>query len=133
MAKNSSFEVVEMSDEKKKYVFYSIIVLIIVSILACLFLCSGVQDNGAGVESVREQLGSAETTEREITEGIESAEDRTRNIQDGIEQGEAAVDNAAERADCIEENLTDADGLIAGCQRILENVRARGEEKNAGN
>ena len=45
-----------MSDEKKKYVFYSIIVLIIVSILACLFLCSGVQDNGAGVESVREHL-----------------------------------------------------------------------------
>lgn len=39
-----------MSDEKKKYVFYSIIVLIIVSILACLFLCSGVQDNGAGKE-----------------------------------------------------------------------------------
>lgn len=37
------------------------------------------------------------------------------------------------RADCIEENLTDADGLIAGCQRILENVRVRGEEKNAGN
>ena len=102
---------------------------------ACYWSGSGkdIPDNGAGVESVREQLDSAETTEREITEGIESAEDRTRNIQDGIEQGEAAVDNAAERADCIEENLTDADGLIAGCQRILENVRVRGEEKNAGN
>jgi peptidoglycan hydrolase CwlO-like protein len=122
-----------MSDEKKKYVFYSIIGLIIVSILACLFLCSGISDNGAGIKSVREQLNSAATNEREITDGIESAEDRTKNIQDGIEQGEAAIDNAQERADCVEENLTDADGLIAGCQRILENVRGRGEEKNAGN
>lgn len=122
-----------MSDEKKKYVFYGIIGLIIVSILACLFLCGGISDNGAGIKSVREQLGSAETTEREITDGIESAEGRTKNIQDGIEQGEAAIDNAEERADCIEENLTDADGLIAGCQRILENVRVRGEEKNESN
>lgn len=122
-----------MSDEKKKYVFYSIIVLIIVSILACLFLCSGVQDNGAGVESVREQLGSAETTEREITEGIESAEDKAAGIQERIERSEGGIREAEERADCIEENFADADGLIADCQRILENVRRRGEEKTAGN
>ena len=122
-----------MSDEKKKYVFYSIIVLIIVSILACLFLCSGVQDNGLGIDAVREQLDTAGSNQQKISDRIDSAEERTQNIQDGIEQGEAAVDNAAERADCIEENLTDADGLIAGCQRILENVRVRGEEKNAGN
>ena len=123
-----------MLHENKKYIIVGF-GLCVLLMAACYWVHSGkdVLDNGAGVESVREQLDSAATTEREITEGIESAENGTQNIQDGIEQGEAAVYNAAERADCIEENLTDADGLIAGCQRILENVRRRGEEKTDGN
>jgi peptidoglycan hydrolase CwlO-like protein len=122
-----------MSDEKKKYVFYGIIGLIIVSILACLFLCGGISDNGAGIESVREQLNSAATTERELTEGIESAEARTENIQERVSKSEAGIDAATNRAEDVERNITSSGELIKECQRILENVRARGEEKDAGN
>ena len=34
-----------------------------------------------------------------------------------------------ERADCIEENLPDADGLIAGCQRILKTYASEKKKK----
>lgn len=122
-----------MSDEKKKYVFYSIIVLIIVSILACLFLCSGVQDNGLGIDAVREQLDTAGSNQQKISDRIDSAEERTQNIQDGIEQGEAAVDNAAERVDELEKDVTDAGELIKECKHILSGVRSRGKTTDKSN
>lgn len=123
-----------MLHENKKYIIVGF-GLCVLLMAACYWFRSGkdVLDNGAGVESVREQLDSAATTEREITEGIESAEDKAAGIQERIERSEGGIREAEERADCIEENFADADGLIADCQRILENVRRRGEEKTAGN
>ena len=124
----------EMLHENKKYIIVGF-GLCVLLMAACYWSGSGkdIPDNGAGVESVREQLGSAETTEREITEGIESAEDKARGIQERIERSEGGIREAEERADGIKENLNDAGAIIAECQRILENVRRRGEEKTDGN
>lgn len=123
-----------MLDEKKKYIVVGL-GLCVLLMAACFWICGGkkLPDNGAGVESIGEQLDSAAGEQREITERIKSAEDRTQNIQGGIEQGEARIDNATERVENIERSITSTGELIAECQRILENVRRRGEEKAEGN
>lgn len=108
----------------------AIAILIAVAVLVVIFcagymfgICTagtGVPDNGDGVSHIREQLGTAQEYQREITEGIGSAkegaariETGVQHITDSVEQSSAAVSEAA--------------GLIDQCQQIIGTVRNRGK------
>lgn len=121
-----------MDNEKKKYMFCGVICLVLIFICA-YFLCQDISDNGAGTRPVREQLTTATEEQRELTNGIEGAEARTENIQERVSKSEAGIDAATNRAEDVERELTSSGELIAKCQQILRDIRARGEEKNESN
>ena len=79
-----------------------------------------VPDNGVRIDDVREQLGTAQVHQREITDGLAGAVERS--------------DTAAERAGRIEERavkseaaFNDAGVIIDECQQIIGNIRNRGK------
>ena len=83
-----------------------------------------INDNGNGIDAVREQYQHIEVNQRQITDGLAGAVERS--------------DNAAERAERIEEragaaaqSVTDAGVLIDECQQIIGNIRNRGKTYQA--
>ena len=115
-----------MLDEKKKYILYGAIGLVFICLCA-YFLCRDVSDNGAGIKSVRDELTTATEKQHELTKGIAGAETRTDSVQERVGKSEAGIDAATNRAENVERSLTSSGELIADCQQILRNIRARGE------
>ena len=124
-----------MIDDKKKYIIFGVLI-ILVSFLLMLtgyFLGSRVQDNGNGTQPVGEQLKQAGDSQQELTKGIVGAKERAESVEVRIDRGQKAVDSAAERTGRVEDNLTEAGELISQSQRILKDVRTRGEVQEDGN
>lgn len=90
----------------------------------------GVSGDGAGADSVGDQLRQAGDTQQAITAGIEDAEGRAAGISGKLEQSEAGVNRAEQSAYYIGRNVQDAGELIGDCQRIVREIRQRAEEKN---
>ena len=121
-----------MDNEKKKYMLCGAVCFVLI-LLAGYFLCRDVSDNGAGIKSVRDELTTATEKQHELTKGIAGAETRTDSVQERVGKSEAGIDAATDRAEDVEGKLTSSGELIAKCQQILRDIRARGEAKNESN
>lgn len=86
-----------------------------------------VYNDGNGASAVREQLEQTEKRQSDITERVAGAEEKLGTVQKRVERSEAGVDTASGRADKLEANLQNAAGIIEDCQRILGEIRRRGE------
>ena len=121
-----------MDNEKKKYMLCGAVCFVLI-LLAGYFLCRDVSDNGTGTRPIRDELTTATGKQRALTKGIEVVEARTENIQERVSKSEAGIDAATDRAEDVEGKLTSSGELIAKCQQILRDIRARGEAKNESN
>ena len=84
-------------------------------------------NDGNGASAVREQLEQTQKHQSDITERVKGAEEQLGAVKNRVEHGEAAVGTASGRADELETNLRSAAGIIEDCQRILGEIRRRGE------
>ena len=82
---------------------------------------ASVPDNGNGISTVREQLGTAAVNQREITEGIGNAKERVAHIEAGVGHVARSVEQSAVA-------VNEAAGLIDSCQQILGRIRNRGQK-----
>jgi len=124
-----------VNDEQKKYLVFGALILIIsfLLVLTGYFLGSRVSDNGYGAQPVGEQLKQAGDNQQELTKGIVGSKERAEDVEGRIDRSQEAIDSAAERTGRVENNVTEAGELISQSQRILKNVRARGEVKKGCN
>ena len=83
-----------------------------------------IHDNGNGTGDVREQLGTAQEYQQQITDGIAVAETGAARVEAGIQQAAAATERA-------EAAVGDAARLIDSSQQILGRVRNRGKTGTA--
>lgn len=104
----------------KKNLYYFIAGILALAVVACAVRGCGVHDNGGGVDAVRKELNAAESNQSAITAGIGDAE-RTAG------DAEKTVSNAESAAIHIESGQRKAEAIIADCERILKQIRARGE------
>lgn len=81
---------------------------------------TGVPDNGDGVSHIRNELGTAQEHQREITEGIGSAKEGAARIETGVQHVTESVEQSAAA-------VSEAAGLIDQCQQIIGTVRNRGK------
>lgn len=80
--------------------------------------------DGDGADAVGEQLGEAITAQRRITAEANDITERTNSLRTGIS-------GAVRQTESINNNLTTAGEIIADCERILREVRARAEMETA--
>lgn len=106
-----------MNEQEKsnnsRYIYIAIGVVAV-----CAYFLFGLRDNGNGADAVRDELNSTATTQQSITSGITNAENTAGKLESGIA-------NAEQSAIRIESNQQTAGELIADCQRIVREVRAR--------
>ena len=116
------------------------------AVLAGAFACGyflglrNVHDNGGGTAAVGKQLDAAATNQRQLTSDLRTAAEQARGLGDSIEQGRAAVSDGAAAADRIAAANSDITGqvdeagtIIERSQRILQEIRRRGESKTGAN
>ena len=106
----------------------AVAVLIVVILLVVIF-CAGymlglrnVSDNGGGTDAVGNQLTEAGTAVQHAKDGIDAAAGTADQIGAGIGAAKESAGYLQHTADTSAE-------LIADCQRIIRQVRARGKEK----
>ena len=80
--------------------------------------------DGAGVDAIGSQLEEAITAQHRITETVDDVAERVDAVRTGIS-------GAVRQADAINRNFTDAGEIIADCERILREIRARAEVETA--
>lgn len=104
----------------KKNLYYFIAGILALAVVACAVRGCGVHDNGSRVDAVRDELNAAESNQSAITEGIGNAERTAGDAEKTV----SAAESAAIR---IESGQRKAEAIIADCERILKQIRARGK------
>lgn len=112
-----------MKNEKKSN-SYLILSIVIIALVAFAVRGCGVSDDGSGADAVRTELNAAGSNQSGITTGIGTAESAAGEL-------ETAVNDAENAAGKIEANEREAGAIIADCQRIIREIRERGEGKTA--
>ena len=113
------------NDEKVATLLLIIVVCMVVA--GTIGYCIGIRnvsDNGAGTESVGQQLNEAGTNISNATSGIVQAENHAGNV-------EAGIGNAQESADYLQGTVSTSAELIGQCKSIIENIRRRGKENTS--
>lgn len=97
-----------------------------------------VHGDGGGTAAVGRQLDAAAANQRQLDAGIRRAEEQGRGLADNLGRSAGAVDRSKAAADGLaggigesQELVGEAGGILADSQRILEDVRRRGESKTA--
>ena len=126
---------------EEKYRKYLVLAL---AVLAGAFACgyflglrnAGVPSDGGGTAAVGRQLDAAATNQRQLDASIGRAAEQSRGLADSLDAGTAAVDRGKAAADGIavansdiDSKIGEAGNLIASSQRILQEIRRRGESK----
>lgn len=104
----------------KKNLYYFIAGILALAVVACTVRGCGVHDNGSGIDAVRDELNAAESNQSAITAGIGNAERTAGDAEKTV----SAAESAAIR---IESGQREAEAIIADCERILKQIRQRGE------
>jgi len=113
-------------ENKEKIYFIGGIALFVVASIIIWFICAGrstVHDLRNGSNDIRNELESAQDRQREERQAIDLA-------ADAAERSTEAVGNSQRAAEEIQNiERTDAE-LIENCQRIIQQVRARGRTES---
>lgn len=109
----------ENTTKSRNYIIAGVFVILLCAL--ALRSC-GLHDNGSGADAVRDELNNAATTQQSITSRITDAQNTAGKLESGIT-------NAEQSAIRIENNQQTAGELIADCQRIVREVRARTERE----
>lgn len=114
-----------MYDKKQAYYMFIIGGIILVAVIGW-FVCAGrgdVSNLRNGSNDIRNELESAQDRQREERQAIDMA-------ADAAERSTEAVGNSQRAAEEIQNiERTDAE-LIENCQRIIQQVRARGRTES---
>lgn len=114
-----------MDNKKKAYFIGGVAIVLVISVIVW-FACAGrstVHDLRNGSNDIRNELESAQDRQREERQAIDTA-------ADAAERSTEAVGNSQRAAEEIQNiERTDAE-LIENCQRIIQQVRARGRTES---
>lgn len=118
--------------EKSSNRLYYYIAIVIVVLGACYFLFG----SGAGLHNYSyriDELGSGieqgTASNRELQSQIDGATATTDKITDSINRSEAAVSDAARTAESLDGDIDIAADAITKCQRIVDRIKQRNEER----
>ena len=113
-------------ENKKRAYFIGGLAFLVVIAIVIWFICAGrstVHDLRNGSNDIRNELESAQDRQREERQAIDTA-------ADAAERSTEAVGNSQRAAEEIQNiERTDAE-LIENCQRIIQQVRARGRTES---
>lgn len=113
---------------------YYYIAVIIVVLSACYFLFgSGAGEGLYNYSDRADELGSrieqGAASNRELQSQIDGATATTDKITDSINRSEAAVSDAARTAESLDGDIDIAADAITKCQRIVDRIKQRNEER----
>ena len=116
-------------NENKKITYLLIILNVLITIYGVLWYlqCCQLLHQGGGADEIGEELDTAAGVQQEVTAELGSAEDTAADITGAITESQGAVQQAGAAADRVEGQVQSSGELIADCQRILAEVRARGK------
>lgn len=119
-------------DKKKAY-------LIIAGILLSIFLLwsvYGISDNGGGIDTVRSELGTTQSEQHSVTNslgtvesGLIEAGNTASGISEQLQEARTTNTNIINRNTKSESYVGSSGELITDCQRILKQVRERGQSE----
>ena len=122
-----------MENEQKKSDnrLYIGIVIVALAFCAAYFLrsCGNIYDNGAGVDNVRGGIKQSVQSNRELQDGIGNATETVDRLADVLDRSETTVDAAKGTAESLDLNLETAADAITKCQRIIDRIKQRNEER----
>lgn len=81
--------------------------------------CQRVPDNGSGADTVRTELNTAREQQQVVDRGIAD----TQKTADSIAKSSSNIEHSVDK---LETGIRNSGELIADCQRIVGQVRARG-------
>lgn len=94
---------------------------------AVYVLCDRLSADGGGAGDIGEQLNGIGENQSAITERIGIVREGVSGIEKELRNSEEAIGNAAKRADNLEDGITESRDLIDRCQRLIGEIRCRGE------
>lgn len=111
---------------KNRNYFYIIVLGVLLFAIYNLF-GAGIQDDGAGVDSVRSGIEQGVQSNRELQDGIGNATETVDRLADVLDRSETTVDAAKGTAESLDRNLETAADAIAKCQSIVNGIKQRNE------
>ena len=100
----------------------ALVVFVVGFVSGYLFCLRHVSDHGSGADTVGNQLAETGTAIQHAKDGIDQAASTAGAVA-------GTVADAQGTAEYISGTVNDSAELIADCQRIIRQVRARGKEK----
>lgn len=117
---------------KTKIIIGGICVLVV--FLAGWYLFGNVSDNSGRIDSIRSELDTVKSNQSTaikrldtIEAGLDDSQKQAGRIAESIGESAKSVGTVEERITIDQGKLTDSTSLIADCQRILAEVRERGQ------
>ena len=111
-----------------------IIAGVVLAGLACWYLFGYVSDQRARTDAIRDQLDAVSNSQQSVIDrlgklenGLADSQKQVERISGTVGAAAGAVNSAQERIEQSQERVRTSAEILADCQRILREVRARGQ------
>lgn len=117
--------------EKSNNLLYIGIVIVALAFCAAYFLrsCGNIYDNGAGIDNVRGGIEQGTESNTKLQEQLGGAESTADEIAGSINAGTSAIADAERTTGTITSDIDIAADAITKCQRIVDRIKQRNEER----
>ena len=117
--------------EKSNNRLYIGIVIVALAFCAAYFMrsCGNIYDNGAGVDNVRGGIEQGTESNTKLQEQLGGAESTADEIAGSINAGTSAIADAERTTGTITSDIETAADAITKCQRIVDRIKQRNEER----
>ena len=118
--------------EKSNNRLYYYIAVAIVVLSACYFLFgsgAGLHDYSDRIDELGSRVEQSAEGNRELQEQLSNAEKTVGGLEASIGRSEGAITEAEGTTGSIEHNLTTAADAVGKCQRIIDRIKQRNEER----